>query len=206
MPRMTVSASTPRLRITLAFYASLCVITAFAGPRATAGMVGSLVQSLAWLVVGAATLGRVWCSVFVAGRKDAVLVTEGPYALCRHPLYSLSIVAAGGLGLGTGSIALTLLTVAVITVLVGRAARSEERLLLSLHGARYGDYMARTPRFVPRLAALASARPPERLEIQPRVLWKAFLDAGSILLLLALLMLARAVRDAGVTPLLLPLP
>ncbi len=203
---MSTSASTPRLRLTLLFYLILWLAAAFAGPRPTSPWASQLNEVLAWLIVGAAALGRIWCSVFIAGRKDAVLVTAGPYALCRHPLYALSILAAAGLGLGTGSLALTLLAVAVVAALLWRAARAEERLLLALHGARYAEYMARTPRFRPRLAALDAARPPERLEIQPRVLWKAFLDAGSVLLLLALIVLSRSLRDAGITPRLWPLP
>jgi protein-S-isoprenylcysteine O-methyltransferase Ste14 len=202
---MTTSASTPRLRLTLGFYLGLWLITAFAGPPA-AHSLGGLTDLLAWLIVIGGSLGRIWCSVFVAGRKDAVLVTEGPYALCRHPLYALSIGVAAGLGLGTGSLALTALAVIVVWALVAQAARSEERLLLSLHGTAYADYMARVRRFLPRFAALPEARPPERLGIQPRVLWKAFLDAGSIVLLLALIIGARLLREAGITPTLLPLP
>lgn len=203
---MTTSASTPRLRLTLGFYVSLWLITAVAGPPAATSLPGHYTDLLAWLIVIAGSLGRIWCSVFVAGRKDAVLVTEGPYALCRHPLYTLSVGVAAGLGLGTRSIVLTALAVIVVWALVAQAARSEERLLLSLHGSAYADYMARARRFLPSLAALPAARPPERLEIQPRVLWKAFLDAGSIVLLLALIVATRLLREAGITPTLLPLP
>jgi protein-S-isoprenylcysteine O-methyltransferase Ste14 len=203
---MTTSASTPRLRLTLGFYIGLWLITAFAGSPASVSLGGRSTDLLAWLLVIGGSLGRIWCSVFVAGRKDAVLVTAGPYALCRHPLYALSICVAAGLGLGTRSVVLTLLVVVVVWALVSQAARSEERLLLSLHGPAYADYMARARRFLPRLAALPAALPPERLEIQPRVLWKAFLDAGSIVLLLALIVAARLVREAGITPTLLPIP
>jgi protein-S-isoprenylcysteine O-methyltransferase Ste14 len=203
---MTTSASTPRLRLTLGFYLGLWLLTAVAGPPAAASLGGRYTDLLAWLIVIAGSLGRIWCSVFVAGRKDAVLVTEGPYALCRHPLYMLSIGVAAGLGLGTRSIVLTALAVIVVWALVAQAARSEERLLLSLHGSAYADYMARARRFLPGLAAWPAARPPERLEIQPRVLWKAFLDAGSIVLLLALIIATRLLREAGITPTLLPLP
>jgi protein-S-isoprenylcysteine O-methyltransferase Ste14 len=203
---MTTSASTPRLRLTLGFYLGLWLLTAVAGPPAAASLGGRYTDLLAWLIVIAGSLGRIWCSVFVAGRKDAVLVTEGPYALCRHPLYMLSIGVAAGLGLGTRSIVLTALAVIVVWALVAQAARSEERLLLSLHGSAYADYMARARRFLPGLAAWPAARPPERLEIQPRVLWKAFLDVGSIVLLLALIIATRLLREAGITPTLLPLP
>lgn len=206
MVAMTTSASTPRLRLTLAFYIGLWLVTAVAGPPAAQSLAGLTTDLLAWLIVIGGSLGRIWCSVFVAGRKDAVLVTEGPYALCRHPLYALSICVAGGLGLGTRSLVLTLLAVLIVWALVSQAARSEERLLLSLHGAAYADYMARARRFLPRFATLPLGRPPERLEIQPRVLWKAFLDAGSVVLLLALIIGTRLLREAGSTPTLLPLP
>lgn len=203
---MTTSASTPRLRLTLAFYLCLWWVTAIAGPADGGLLADGYIDLLAWLIVIGGSLGRIWCSVFVAGRKDAVLVTNGPYALCRHPLYALSIGVAAGLGLATHSIALTLLAVVVVWLLVSQAARSEERLLQTLHGAAYTDYMARVRRFMPRLSALPAAHPPERLEIQPRVLWKAFLDAGSIVLLLALIIGTRLLREAQFTPTLLPLP
>lgn len=203
---MTTSASTPRLRLTLGFYLGLWVVTAVAGPPPAASLGERYVDLVAWLIVVAGSLGRIWCSVFVAGRKDAVLVTEGPYALCRHPLYTLSICVAAGLGLATHSVVLAALAVIVVWALVAQAARSEERLLLSLHGSAYADYMVRARRFLPRLSALPMARPPERLEIQPRVLWKSFLDAGSIVLLLALIIATRLLREAGITPTLLPLP
>lgn len=203
---MTTSASTPRLRLTLGFYLGLWLVTAVAGPPPAASLAERHMDLIAWLIVVAGSLGRIWCSVFVAGRKDAVLVTEGPYALCRHPLYMLSICVAAGLGLATHSLVLAALAVIVVWALVAQAARSEERLLLSLHGSAYADYMVRARRFLPRLSALPAARPPERLEIQPRVLWKSFLDAGSIVLLLALIIATRLLREAGITPTLLPLP
>ncbi len=206
---MTTSASTPRLRLTQTWYGLLIPLCAIAGPAGLTPVADAIATMLAWLLVAAAFLGRIWCSVFIAGRKDAQLVTSGPYALCRHPLYSLSLLAGVGLGLGTRSWVLTAITLALLGTLFLRASRAEDALLAGLHGERFREYAARTPRFWPHspdAAHAAGALLPERIEVLPRVFWKAFLDAGSFALLLALIDFVRRLREAGVLPTLLPLP
>lgn len=206
---MTTSASTPRLRLTQTWYGALIPLCAIAGADALSPVADAIATALAWLLVAAAFLGRIWCSVFIAGRKDAQLVTSGPYALCRHPLYSLSLLAGLGLGLGTRSWVLTAITLALLGVLFLRASRAEDAVLAGLHGEKFREYASRTPRFWPRRPSAphaADALLPERIEVLPRVFWKAFLDAGSFALLLALIDLARRLREAGVLPTLLPLP
>jgi hypothetical protein len=47
---------------------------------------------------------------------------------------------------------------------------------------------------------------PESIEVRPRVYWKAFLDAGSMIGLYLLLRLADLAQLSGVTPTLLTLP
>ena len=101
---MTESASTPRLRATFAIYIALIVAAAFVGPRQIGSPLTYYLTAIAgFLCVAFACLGRIWCSVFIAGHKDATLITAGPYAVCRHPLYSLSLLGALGLGLTTRS-------------------------------------------------------------------------------------------------------
>jgi protein-S-isoprenylcysteine O-methyltransferase Ste14 len=204
---MTRSASTPRLRATHVYFLFLVLLTAIAGPApspAVAARVGMrLADGAASLLVAAACLGRIWCSVFIAGRKDAQLVTEGPYARVRHPLYTLSFLGGLGLGIATGSLALVALTALVLSVLLSRAARREDHELAARFSADFPPYAARTPRFWPRRMASGW---PDSYVVQPRVLWKAFVDAGAFFALLVLVSLARALRDGGVTPTWLPLP
>jgi protein-S-isoprenylcysteine O-methyltransferase Ste14 len=110
------------------------------------------------LLLAAAALGlNAWARAhlrqFYAERveiqPDHQVITSGPYALVRHPI----ITSFFGLIIG-----LFLIDPAVTTLLgmlytfwdFGRAARQEERLLAENLPA-YRDYMARTPRFLPRL-------------------------------------------------------
>jgi protein-S-isoprenylcysteine O-methyltransferase Ste14 len=94
-------------------------------------------------------LGRQY-SPLLRVRKDQLLVTSGPYAYVRHPLYTfgfpfmfgLALVAANWFVLLSAGVALTLL----VTVRVPR----EEAMLTEAFGDAYRDYAKRTGRLLPR--------------------------------------------------------
>jgi protein-S-isoprenylcysteine O-methyltransferase Ste14 len=102
-----------------------------------------------WFVVAAArTLGKQWslAARVVEGHK---LVTEGPYKVVRHPIYT------GMLGMLLATCAATTLPpalpVAVLVVLVGTLirVRSEEKLLRETFGADFDNYSRRVRGFIP---------------------------------------------------------
>jgi len=189
---MTESASTPRLRATFAIYLALIAATAVIGPRQISLAWHYLTGAVGFLCVALACLGRIWCSLFIAGHKDEVLVTTGPFALCRHPLYSLSILGALGLGLTSRSALLCVLVVILITALVVYAASCEEQFLADSFPDEFKAYVAATPnKWIPK-----SARKPvpTTLDVRPAVFWKAFLDAGSFFVLWVLVALAAEFR------------
>lgn len=199
---MTTSRSTPRLRLTALLLLGLLVLVA-TSERSASGFAGLLLQLTGLVCVACAALGRVWCSVFIAGYKDAELVRAGPYSALRHPLYALSLLAMLGIGLTTRSAALTVALLVVFAAIHARAAREEDRLLRSAHGEAFERYAATVDAFRPRWSAY---RVPQALEIRPRVLWKAFLDAGTLLGVWALLVLADALQRAAFTPTWMTLP
>jgi protein-S-isoprenylcysteine O-methyltransferase Ste14 len=92
-------------------------------------------------------LGRSF-SIMAEARR---LVTAGPYAIVRHPLYSVEEIAVLGVLLLHLSLPAVLL-VAVQWSLQLRRMHNEERVLTRAF-PDYGDYAAKTPRFFPRLAA-----------------------------------------------------
>lgn len=189
---MTESASTPRLRATFAIYLALVAASAVVGPDLVSGTAYYLTGLLGFICVSLACLARVWTSVFIAGHKDLDLVTTGPYARCRHPLYAASMLGALGLGLTTRSMLLCVIVVAMIAALVIYAAACEEQFLADSFPEAFQAYVAATPnKWWPRAGAPAL---PEHLDVHPAIFWKAFLDAGSFFLLYLLVALATAYR------------
>ncbi|HSN70551.1 MAG TPA: isoprenylcysteine carboxylmethyltransferase family protein [Steroidobacteraceae bacterium] len=200
---MTRSRSTPRIRFTQALYTAIVVLVAISERRSVTGLAGAFVQLAGLLVMGGAALGRLWTSLYIAGRKDRELVTDGPYAVCRNPLYAFSVVGAIGIGLATRSLVVTLALPALLAILTAGVVRAEESLLARLHGDPYARYLSEVPRFWPDLAL--RRRRDETVVLTP-VYFKAFLDAASFLLLYALIVAADLLARSGVTPTPLVLP
>lgn len=105
---------------------------------------------LALIVIG--IVGRMWCTLYIGGRKSAEIVASGPYSISRNPLYVFSSVAAAGVGAQTGSA-----TVAVLFLLGCAAAfyvviLREERFLKRNFGSIYRAYLVQVPRFWPRFS------------------------------------------------------
>jgi len=200
---MSSSSSTPRLRITVALLVIVLALVAVSERDWATGLAGVAMQLAALACIACAALGRVWSSVFIAGFKDEALVRTGPYSALRHPLYVLSLLATLGIGLATRSLAITAALIAIMGIIHAAAARREDAVLHRRHGDAFEEYRRSVRPFWPRASTYEV---PDRLEIRPRVLWKAFLDAGSLLGYYALLVLADALQRAGVTPTWLSLP
>jgi protein-S-isoprenylcysteine O-methyltransferase Ste14 len=92
-------------------------------------------------------------AVFVLGRSIRLmpearkLITRGPYALVRHPLYVGEMIATAGVAIQF-LMPWALMLLGLSCILQFERARSEERLLLQAF-PRYRDYMANTARFLP---------------------------------------------------------
>ncbi len=200
---MTISASTPRLRATLLWHLALIGLTAVTRSVPWQPVVATALDVVGLWLVAIACLGRIWCSVFIAGRKDVELVTIGPYALCRHPLYTLSMLGALGLGFASHSLTLTAATLLVLGSLSIRAAAAEDRFLAARFDERFEAYRRSTPTFWPTRWRLAL---PGSATVRPAILWKAFVDAAAFFVLYAMVVMARQWSDLGLLPAPLLLP
>jgi len=93
------------------------------------------------------------CAVLVLGRSISILpearrlITWGPYAVVRHPLYIGETVALTGVALQYLS-AWALMVLGLQCAIQLQRMKYEERVLLKVF-PEYGDYMARTTRLVP---------------------------------------------------------
>jgi len=120
-----------------------------------------------WAGLGIAVLGeliRIW-GVGYAGKTTRnnqltapLLVTAGPYAYLRNPLYlgncitalGFTVIAMGGLSPVMRGIILLLYLLTYLT-LYWRVILAEETFLAQLYGEQYQTYLQNVPRIIPRL-------------------------------------------------------
>jgi protein-S-isoprenylcysteine O-methyltransferase Ste14 len=142
---------------------------------------------------------RAWAVGYsgVTTRGDAVtapaLVTAGPYAYVRNPLYVGNFVTALGFAIaftggtkGARRVALVAGALGTMLAVYGIVVPHEERYLRSTFGAEFDEYVAAVPRVLPRTAPGGS----ERGTYDPAVIGRAesrtFVTFSVMLLALAL--------------------
>lgn len=84
------------------------------------------------------------------------LLTEGAYAVVRHPRYIQMLIAIGGWALFCNYLAVYVVFLLAVPALY-LIALIEERELRARFGSRYHEYGRRVPRFLPRLSSRASS-------------------------------------------------
>lgn len=88
-------------------------------------------------------------SVYPDIRPGAALITNGPYRIVRHPMYSALILMMIGIAGYNGHWINYLAAVGLIVVLVVKAQREEQ--LLKARFSQYMDYATPLKRFIPWL-------------------------------------------------------
>jgi protein-S-isoprenylcysteine O-methyltransferase Ste14 len=134
------------------------------------------VSALALVVIGA--VGRIWVSAFVSGRKNQTLVTEGPYAIVRNPLYMFSFLAFVGAGLAFETFTFAALFAALFFATHVPAILGEERFLREKFGEQFDAYVSAVPRLIPR-----SWKPscPAEVQFSTAIYSRAVLDSSLII-------------------------
>jgi protein-S-isoprenylcysteine O-methyltransferase Ste14 len=79
---------------------------------------------------------------------DHELITSGPYAIVRHPIYTGLLTAFAGSAIARGEWRGVLATVLLVIVL-WRKLRLEDEWMLSRFGEAYRTYAGRVRRLVP---------------------------------------------------------
>ena len=126
------------------------------------------------ILVGFATVGRLWCSLYISGRKSSQLVIHGPYSVSRNPLYFFSFLGAIGLGLATEIITLALVLSFSFLFSYRSVIHSEERFLENTFGDSFRSYCATVPRFLPKWSQHNEL---ETLEVAPKIFLRSVYEA-----------------------------
>lgn len=119
-------------------------------------VVAAIVVGFAIMGVGGTLLGR-GLSAAPLPNAHAELRTGGLYHFVRHPIYSGLLLVGAAIAAVSGSFVRVGIYV-LLVLLLNAKARWEEGQLAKRFPA-YGDYAARTPRFIPGTRRGRSARP-----------------------------------------------
>jgi protein-S-isoprenylcysteine O-methyltransferase Ste14 len=122
--------------------------------RITALILGILLyfSGMLFCLWGRLVLGRMYFVSTSMGAQlftDHRLITYGPFAMVRHPMYlGLSVAAVGGLFLFQ---TWTMFVFLLLPLGFVRRARVEERVLADAFGEQWQTYCRRVPAWKPRL-------------------------------------------------------
>ena len=193
-----VFSSTNRIVLSRIIVATLVLYVLFNHPPDYFPQVILEISELIGLIfLTTATLGRIWCLIFVGGKKNDVLMTFGPYSIVRNPLYVFSFLGAVGLGMTVENPLLALLLAVLFIVYYQYVVRKEEKRLTTLFGPEYCEYMARTPRWFPNFRLYSE---PETITVNTVYIRKGIL--GSMWFIWAFLLweLLEFITSAGFWP------
>jgi len=103
-------------------------------------------------------MGDSW-RIGVDSDERTTLVTAGPFALVRNPIFTSMLPASLGLALLVPNAVTLAAFVALVGALELQTRVVEEPYLLRVHGDVYAGYAARVGRFVPGVGRLGNVRP-----------------------------------------------
>lgn len=157
-------------------------------------------EVVSFLILLVGSMGRVWSSAYISGRKNNELVMDGPYSLTRNPLYFFSFLAYVGAGLAFEKLTVAFAFGVAFFLTHWATILAEEKKLRSKFGATYDEYASRVPRFIPRIGKMDL---PEYVTFKPAIFNRAVLDCSLIMSVFIFAHLIEYFQNAGVLPILL---
>jgi protein-S-isoprenylcysteine O-methyltransferase Ste14 len=197
------SVSTRKAVLSTAVAAAIVFLLFGASRWDDRGWVHEAIEWSGIILIALCIVGRTWCSLYIGGRKNLTLVTDGPYSVSRNPLYFFSIVGAVGVGAQVGSIAIALICGFIAWAVFMHAVLKEEHALLAAFADDYRRYLFGVPRLLPRLSLW---RDLAVVEVRPRLVVTTFVDALVFLLAVPIAEGIEYLQDIGVLPVYIFLP
>ena len=149
------------------------------------------------ILVGISSMGRMWCSLYIAGYKDNRLVNEGPYSFCRNPLYFFSMIGVVGIGCVTRTLTFPIVFALLFALYYPFVIKSEEKRLKKLFGDDFEAYAKRVPPFFPRFSAFFE---PEQYLVRPAKYRYHMLSAIWFVWFIGILEIIRGIKVMGWLP------
>lgn len=150
-----------------------------------------------FVLLATATLLRLWCTTYIAGLKNNVLMQEGPYSMVRNPLYVSSFIGGIGFGLSVENPILTAVIAMAFLIYYPWVVRHEEERLAGLFGEAYLAYCRKVPRWFPRFSSYSE---PETYTVRARMLRRGYFNAMWFMWAFLLWEVIERLREIGIVP------
>ncbi|MCB4756157.1 MAG: isoprenylcysteine carboxylmethyltransferase family protein [Elusimicrobia bacterium] len=143
-----------------------------------------ILEELGYVLIAMAAMGRLWCGLYISGRKNKELCKDGPYSMSRNPLYVFSFLGAVGVSLGAHHLPLSLAIIPLFWAYYGVVVYAEEQNLKRIFGSEFESYCAQAPRFIPRFRNYWTRT---QITINPRSVFKSMKDVMWLMIIIFLL-------------------
>ena len=160
-------------------------------------LIGTALFFIGTIFVGFGSLGRSWCSTYISGYKTDRLIFEGPYSICRNPLYFFSFLGSIGLGLVTETITIPLIIIIAFAIYYPWVIKCEEKELAATHKEEFEEYLSRVSSFLPRLSNL---KEPDTYSIRPVPFRRHMFDNLWFIWLIGIIQLINRLHESSILP------
>ncbi|MDO8587608.1 MAG: isoprenylcysteine carboxylmethyltransferase family protein [Armatimonadota bacterium] len=182
---------------------SLFIVLFVRHPWPEGSYIDFALDTIGYALLLAGVLGRLWCTLYIGGRKQSTLQQTGPYSMVRHPLYVCNLLIALGICVLSQNLILLALVLAYFVWQYRTTIRFEEAELARIFEEEHAQYTKSVPCFIPKVSALRFD-PPETVNLKP--LKSEVVRAGVFLSLVPLFHLLSLLQENGVLPSLIRLP
>ena len=186
-----------RIRISQIFVVLLMVLISISRSCWEDSVTSGVLFFVGIILVGVASLGRLWCSFYIAGYKTEKLVVEGPYSICRNPLYFFSLIGAMGVGFASETFLIPLIILFAFTLYYPLVIKSEETELIKLHKNEFASYSNKVPKFFPKISSLTE---PKEYLVKPVIFRRHLFDAFWFIGFTGILELIEKLHETDIIP------
>ena len=162
-----------------------------------------VVEFIGYLFLLAGLAIRIWAIFYIGGRKSDQLVTDGPYSICRNPLYVGTFFVAVGAGLCFENLPMLITILVLIVPLHIAVAALEQKHLRAKFPDAYTLYEQKTPLFLPRFSSYYTA---ENITVSVPAIRRILVDTSAVILIPIVEDLLEILHENAIIPVLWQFP
>ncbi len=150
--------SRSRAWISLLIMAPVALAVLFSKPLAVEGTWLDAFSDLgSWVCFAIGAFVRWWATLYIGGHKTNRVICEGPYSICRNPLYVGTFFMTASVVCQMMSLSLAIAFLVATAWYLATTVSYEEHSLRNKFGAEFVAYQNRVPRFWPNFSLYRAA-------------------------------------------------